>query len=160
LTQPQTRRSFFVLAGTVAASAAGLGVSGCKDIAGSRAGNPPASRSRVRPAQEGFVSRPDLTPPGITVRRHGHVGGRPYVFLNAPTSGPGHGGTMILDSRGELVWFGPDTATHHKLDFDVQVLDGKPVLTWWQGEFVHGHGEGEAVIADASYQVRHVIRAH
>jgi hypothetical protein len=34
---------------------------------------------------------------------------------------------MILDSRGELVWLGPDTATHHKLNFDVQVLDDKPV---------------------------------
>ena len=67
---------------------------------------------------------------------------------------------MILDFRGELVWLGPDTATRHKLDFDVQVLDGMPVLTWWQGEVVRGHGEGEAVIADASYRVRHVIRAH
>jgi arylsulfotransferase ASST len=149
-----------VLAGTSAASAAGLGASGCKDMAGRGAGGPAASRSSVRPVKEGFVSRPDLTPPRITVRRHGHVGGPRNVFLNAPNSGPGHGGTMILDSRGELVWLGPDTATHHKLDFDVQVLDGKPVLTWWQGELVQGHGEGEAVIADASYRVRHVIRAH
>jgi Arylsulfotransferase (ASST) len=148
-----------VLAGTSAASAAGLGASGCKDIAGSRAGGPPASRTSVRLAQEGFVSRPDLTPPPITVRRLGHVGDSRYVFLDAPNSGPGRGGTMILDSGGDLVWLGPDTATHHKLDFDVQVLDGEPVLTWWQGEVVQGYGQGEAVIADSSYRVRHVIRA-
>jgi Arylsulfotransferase (ASST) len=32
------------------------------------------------------------------------------------------------------------------------------VLTWWQGLLVQGHGEGEAVIADSSYQVKHVIK--
>src|SRR6185437_12690154 len=140
-------------AGTSAASAAGLGLSGCKDMAGRRSGSPPVRRSSAEPAKEGFVSRPDLTPPRITVRRHGQVGGSQYIFLNSPSSGPGHGGTIILDSRGELVWFGPDTARHHKLDLDVQMLDGQPVLTWWQGQYVQGHGEGEAVVADASYRV-------
>ncbi len=149
-----------MLAGTAAAAAAGLGVGGCEDTATRRASSPPPVRSDVRPAKDGFVSRPDLTPPRITVRHHGDVGGPHYIFVNSPSSGPGHGGTMILDSRGELVWFGPDTASHHKLDLDVQMLDGQPALTWWQGQYVQGHGEGEAVIADASYRVRHVIRAH
>jgi hypothetical protein len=160
MTEDLTRRRFFVLARASAAGAAGLSASGCADITGSRTGRPSVSRSSARSAMRGFVSRPDLTPPLITVRRYGHVAGSRYIFLNAPYSGPGHGGAIILDSRGELVWFGPNTASRHKMDFNVQVLNGEPVLTWWQGEVIQGHGEGEAVIADASYRVRQVIRAH
>jgi hypothetical protein len=122
--------------------------------------SPAVSAGSVRQAVQGFVSRPDLTPPLIIVHRYGHVPGARYTFLDAPYSGPGHGGAIILDSRGELVWFGPNTATQHKLDVNAQVLGGEPVLTWWQGEVIQGHGEGEAVIADASYRVRQVIRAH
>ncbi len=180
MTEELTRRRFFVLARASAAGAAGLSasgyLSGCSDSTGNGTGSPSLSHSSVRPAIGcsvrpaisssvqraigGFVSRPDLTPPPITVRRYGHVVGSKYIFLDAPYSGTGHGGTIILDSRGELVWFGPNTATHHKMDFDVQMLNGEPVLTWWQGKVVQGHGEGEAVIADSSYRVRHVIRAH
>ncbi len=165
-----------MLARASAAGAAGLSATGCADVTGNGTASPSVSHSSVRPAIgscvrpavgssarpaiRGFVSRPDLTPPPITVRRYGHVAGSRYIFLDAPYSGPGHGGTIIIDSRGELVWLGPNTATHHKMDFDVQMLNGEPVLTWWQGKVIQGHGEGEAVIADSSYRVRHVIRAH
>ena len=147
--------------GSRSASRDGSGVvSGCADMTDSLTGSPAVSRGSVREAVQGFVSRPDLTPPLITVHRRGNVPGARYIFLDAPYSGPGHGGAVILDSRGELVWFGPNTAVHHKMDFNVQVFNGEPVLTWWQGEVIQGHGEGVAVIADSSYRVRHVIRAH
>jgi hypothetical protein len=84
------------------------------------------------------MSRPDLTPPGVAIARHGPGADSRYIFLNAPYSGPGHGGTVIVDSRGELVWLGPNTADRHRLTFSVQKYRGKPVLTWFQGLVVEG----------------------
>jgi len=37
------------------------------------------------------------------------------------------------------------------------MYNGEPVLTWWEGRIVFGHGEGRAVIADSNYQVKHII---
>ena len=60
---------------------------------------------------------------------------------------------MIIDGRGELVWFQqlelPDVAANLR----IQRFAGKRVLTWWQGgvtPFAFGLGEG--VIADTSYR--------
>ena len=117
-------------------------------MADSSAGGPP------------WVTRPDLTPPKIAVRRYGLGGDSQYIFLNAPWSGAGHGGTIILSPGGEFVYFGPNTAAHHHMNVSVQSYHGEPVLTWWQGDIVEGFGIGDVVIADSSYQVKHVIKAH
>lgn len=93
-----------------------------------------------------FVSRPDLKPPVVTVR--GST--RDYVFV-APSSGPGPNGAMILDGRGDLIWFHP-TPGIAATDFKVQQLHGKPVLTWWEGNDAGGMGKGQWVIVDSSYR--------
>ena len=93
-----------------------------------------------------FVSRPDLKPPVVTVR--GTT--RNFVFV-APSSGPGPNGAMILDGRGDLVWFHP-TPGIATTDFKVQQLHGKPVLTWWEGKDAGGTGNGHWVIVDSSYR--------
>ena len=148
-----TRRRLFGLAG---ASAAGVGLVACSsdNSPGPTLVTAAADSSSGPP----FVSRPDLTPPRITIRRHGAPSDPRYIFLNAPYSGPGHGGSYILDHRGHFVWFGPNTAAHHRMNFDVQTFKGQPVLTWFQGQVVQGYGKGELVIADSSYKIRHVIR--
>jgi hypothetical protein len=163
MTEDLTRRRLFGLASAAAAGAAGLSASGCDAIGNSS--NASGGMTAVTPAGAysagpPFKSRPDLTPPQITIRRTG-VGTEPrYVFLNAPYSGPGHGGSYIIDTHGHFVWFGPNTATHHRMNFSAQTYQGEPVLTWFQGLVVHGFGQGELVIADSSYKIRHVIRAH
>jgi arylsulfotransferase ASST len=102
-----------------------------------------------------LVSRPDLKPPLVTTRG----ATTEFVFL-APSSGPGQSGAMILDGRGDLVWFHPVT-DKVVTDFKVQQLRGKPVLTWWEGKSRHGLGEGEWVVADAGYrEVARVRAAH
>jgi hypothetical protein len=102
-----------------------------------------------------FVSRPDLKPPRVTTR--GTT--TDFVFL-APSSGPGRRGAMILDGRGDLVWFHPMT-DKVVTDFKVQQLHGKPVLTWWEGKSKNGLGDGEWVIADSTYrEVARVRAAH
>jgi hypothetical protein len=54
---------------------------------------------------------------------------------------------MILDDRGQPVWFLPFQGTDlHAMDFKVQTYRGRPVITWvtWN--------EGEYVILDDSYR--------
>jgi hypothetical protein len=104
-----------------------------------------------------FVSRPDLTPPDVTITRHGpgaSTAGDPPYFLLTPDDGPGTPGLMILDRAGGLVWFSPapDSETTQWLDLKVQSYQGKPVLTWWEGQVFQGHGQGRVVIADSTYR--------
>jgi arylsulfotransferase ASST len=119
----------------------------------------------VRPDDGGvlhFVTRPDLTPPAITVSYHGAPGaGDPSFFILSPSGyprpGPGQPGLMILDRSGNLVWFSPNTGFSPakgmaRLDLQVQTYRGKPVLTWWEGRIGPGVGYGTAVIADSSYR--------
>ena len=153
-----TRRHLFGLAGGTAAGAAGLGASGCSVL---HFGSTATQATSVAAYSAGppFKSRPDLTPPHITVRRSGVKSNPRYIFLNAPYSGPGHGGSYIIDPRGHFVWFGPNTAAEHRLNFSVQSLNGAPVLTWFEGLVVEGWGEGDLVIANNHYNVIHRIHA-
>jgi hypothetical protein len=72
-----------------------------------------------------FRSRPDLAPAAaeITGGVYGTAPG--YVFL-ALKEGAGEHGPMILDERGQLVWFGKYITAR---DFRVQRYRGRPVLT-------------------------------
>ncbi len=78
-----------------------------------------------------------------------------YVFV-APKRGTGQDGPMILDNHGELVWMYPvqdsSAEDRYATDFKVQSYRGEPVLTWWEGVNVPGHGAGEYVILDGSYR--------
>lgn len=112
----------------------------------------PAAGSGVRR----FVSRPDLTPPDVTIAHHGaatSTAGDPPYFLLTPTDGPGTPGLMIVDRAGGLVWYSPNSnKTTQWLDLRVQTYQGKPVLTWWEGTVFQGHGQGQVVIADSTYR--------
>ena len=116
-----------------------------------------------------FVTRPDLTPPALTVAHHDRAGGRsPEYFILAPAgyprTGPGVPGLMILDRRGGIVWYSPNTGFPAstgagRMDLKVQAYRGQPVLTWWEGQVIKGYGEGKAVIADTSYRTIATIKA-
>jgi len=153
MTEDLSRRTLFGLAGATAAGAAGLAASGCS------AGSDGQPAPRAGDVSRGYVSRPDLTPPAGTVTRHGAGADSRYFFVAAPYSAPGHGGALILDSRGEVVWFGPSTPAQHKLELNTQTYRGQPVLTWFQGLVVQGYGQGELVIADPSYRTIQTIHA-
>src|SRR5690349_564421 len=102
-----TRRRLLRLAG--ASAAAGFGSAGCTSDCAAQRPCPPADVAQV------YVSRPDLTPPAVTVARYPGAEDSRYILLDAPYSGPGRGGTLILDSGGEVIWFGPNTQTEHRL---------------------------------------------
>jgi Arylsulfotransferase (ASST) len=122
---------------------------------------------------QSFVSRPDLQPPKITVRRRsaGVTGGIFITPLPSPVVHPesnntvtispvGPGGPMIVDGRGDLVWFSqlesPDVAANLR----VQRFRGRPALTWWQGSVTpYAFGIGTGIIADTSYRTIRTVRA-
>ena len=109
------------------------------------------------PGQKGSMQRfhscPDLHPPAVQVNVRARDTAPGYVFV-ATKKGAGQSGPMITDNQGRLVWFSKD---RYATDFKVQSYKGEPVLTWWQGSIVDGHGVGEYVIFDSSYrEVRRV----
>ena len=75
-----------------------------------------------------------------------------YIFA-APYNGPGPSGPEIFNQSGELVWFDPLADEAAATNLQVQLYDGRPVLTWWQGYIPpQGFGEGEEMIYSSSYQ--------
>src|SRR5215212_2627149 len=168
-----TRRRFLTAAG--AAFLAGTSLAGC-EVLGRGAGvssvrtpevGPVRIPRRVLPLpgassapEEGawsFRSRPDLSPPvaEVATRAHGTAPG--YVFVAPQTGGAGQGGSLIVDDRGEVVWFRPLPAVFGRaMDLKVQSYKGSPVLTWMEtpGEFA-----SEYVIADSTYREIARIRA-
>jgi len=104
-----------------------------------------------------FRTRPELLPPSIQVTVDSPAA-TPGLLFATPYSGPGNAGPMIFDEHGNLVWFKPLPLGTQATNLQVQQLNGKPVLTWWQGSIPpQGFGEGEEVIYDSRYgQVGHV----
>jgi hypothetical protein len=113
-----------------------------------RAGATPATAA---PSVQGFVSRPDLRPPIITVRHAAHAAAPGHLFL-APSAGPGQRGALIADNEGEPIWFRPSTPLT-TMDFRVSLYRGAPLLSWWEGKHVKGVGKvGSYVIFDSGYR--------
>ncbi len=121
-----------------------------------------------------FVSRPDLTPPKITVFKRTSASSSSDIFLTplpSPTVHPesnnaitihpvGPGGPMIIDRRGNVVWFDQLKPPVYALNFRRQRFAGHNVLTWWQGTVtVQAWGQGEGVIADLRYHTIRTVRA-
>jgi hypothetical protein len=108
---------------------------------------------------QGFHSRPDLHPPTVTVSARSPAVAPGDMFV-APYTGPGQAGPMILDSEGGLLWFKALPTYTSATNFQVQSYEGRPVLTWWQGDIsVHGFGQGQDVIDDQTYTEIARVRA-
>ena len=106
---------------------------------------------------QSFHSRPELQPPVVSVTANSPAVAPGDLFLT-PYAGPGQAGPMILEADGTLVWFKGLPTHTEATNLQVQEYEGKPVLTWWQGNItMHGFGLGEDVIADSTYtDIAHV----
>ena len=118
---------------------------------------------RPRGGEWAFRSRPDLSPPAVTVVRRSERTAPGYVFVapkNGPEeTGPGQRGTLIVDDDGMPVWFRPlPGEVVDAMDFKVQRYKGHPVLTWWQGPHTT-YGLGEYALFDGSYREVTRVRA-
>lgn len=170
-----TRREF--LAGSIGA---GIGLSALWSsgtVAGLRrrveANDPVRVEPRPPADHLSFVSRPDLTPVGVSITRSpafvasdlrsmylfcapksplaanaGHASSRPDNFPAGASPG-----LMILDTAGELVFFKPLPGPYRiPFNFRVQTYKDRPTLTWFEGHRVGAHGVGHYYLADDSYQ--------
>lgn len=119
----------------------------------------PHNESTDPNAVQTFQSDPALRPPKYTITHGSITSGNGDVFV-APRSGPGQDGPMIVDAAGDLVWFTSLPAPVTPSDFRVQTYQGRPVLTWWQGQVTAtGQGVGEDVIYNDSYQQIATVKA-
>ncbi len=113
---------------------------------------PTATATRDYNEEQHFHSAPSLQPPVLDVTASSPQSAPGYIFA-APYSGPGPSGPEIFSQTGELVWFDPLSGETEATNLQVQQLDGKPVLTWWQGYIPpQGFGEGEEIIDNSAYQ--------
>jgi hypothetical protein len=179
MTAPRfSRRSLLATSAKVGAGAAAMtaGLAGGGFFQGSPASREPrsprrsAARARPRtaattdlrsppapPGVQRFVSRPDLTPPQVRViRSEAYKDQEPelprYLFLSPdPVNVKGPIGAMIVDTGGDLVWW---SVPPHGVPFNLrpQTYGGQTVLTYWQGDFIAGHGEGYYVMLDTTYR--------
>ena len=116
---------------------------------------PPA----LRPT--GYVSRPDLHPPALTIRggssrtRPGSIFLAPFDITAAANGSPSvptsesRSGPLVVDDHGEPIWFLPMSAKT-AMDFRVQRYKGRRVVTWYEGTVLGPYG-GEFVIFDPTY---------
>src|ERR687889_311307 len=150
-----TRRRFLAAAGAGAAYLALTGTVGSETP--ERSSKVISSRTpKVRPLPAArvpsdgmwaFRSRPDLNPPAVEVATQASDDKAPgYIFLAPEKGGAGKGGSMILDDRGQVVWFYPLRGPYGRtMNFGTQTYQGRDVLTW-------GQTPGEYVIFDSSYR--------
>ncbi|TRW78518.1 hypothetical protein FK535_25035 [Mycolicibacterium sp. 018/SC-01/001] len=62
-------------------------------------------------------------------------------------------GVRIMSKDGHLIWGWNAPAGKGTNNFRTQTLNGEPVLTWWVGSRVNGHGTGEDYIVDTHYHL-------
>jgi Arylsulfotransferase (ASST) len=76
--------------------------------------------------------------PPVTVLEQGAGNGNGDIFI-APMGGGGYAnGPEIITSTGRVVWFHAVPAGEFATDFRTQTYEGKPVLTWFQGQGLSG----------------------
>jgi outer membrane protein assembly factor BamB len=158
-----TRRQFLAGVGTGATYFALANAVGCE---------PSESRSKTKPAPNGhpthhvragapgsrpsseggawaFRSRPDLSPPIVEVAKEAHDTASGYIFIAPEQGGAGQGGSLMIDNKGQVVWFRPlRSASTRAMDFRTQTYKGESVLTWIESFPVD---LSEYVILDSSY---------
>jgi hypothetical protein len=122
-----------------------------QDVLAHSAPNPPSGKDYNE--KQHFHSAPSLEAPAVEVTARSPQS-TPGDIFTAPYSGPGPPGPMIFDESGNLVWFDPLPKNMvAATNLQVEQLDGKPVLTWWQGYIPkQGFGQGEEIIDNTSYQ--------
>ena len=114
-----------------------------------------SGRRAADPELVHFVSRPDLTPPAVTIDVATKRAAPGYIFIAPKKIVPE--GPLILDSMGRPVWFHPQR--QGAADFRVQRYRDRKVLTWWEGSSENGIGSGHYVIYNAAYRRIAVLNA-
>lgn len=155
------RREFLALSG--AGAAAVIGGVALDRVASAHGGTDAHSGGSLSSFRAGtvhdgvqrFHSRPDLQPPQVLIDTpvHGSLGG---LVVTEVHGGPSQTGPLMIDQKGEIVWFQPlsaqPSAAHRAFNVQVTTYQGKPVLAWFEGAVVAGHGQGSYTLVDTNYK--------
>jgi hypothetical protein len=107
------------------------------------------SRSSSESGTWAFRSRPDLSPPIVEVAKKAHDTASGYIFIAPGQGDAGQGGSLIIDNKGQVVWFRPLRSTSRRaMNFETQTYRGESVLTWIESPRDYA---SEYVIFDSSY---------
>ena len=158
----QRRAGQFVLA----AMAAIVAVFAIVDFAIPRTLGAPIGAYTTRGAYS-FVSAPGLHPPKIHAQipapaqgLGGFIMTTSFYDLSRPPI-VGQSGPLILDSHLQPVWFKPVSPNVVAGNLEAQTYDGRPVLSWWQGD-ITPTGEinsGEDIVVNDHYQTIAKLKA-
>src|SRR5918995_358172 len=155
-----TRRRFLTAAGAGATYHALANTVGCEPAERNSKARPAKTSQPVQPVGAvaygpqpaphhgawNFSSRPDLSPPAVEVTTQAHDTAPGYIFVSPQKGDVGQGGSLIVDNRGEVVWFRPLQGRYGRAhNLKVQSYRGKSVLTWMDGVNAY-------VIFDHSYR--------
>ena len=111
-------------------------------------------------ARHRFRSRPDLRPPKVAVSPGQKPTAPGLVFLSPKSKiDKAQAGPMIIDNRGQPVFFKVLPGITAATDVRAQTYRGRPVLTYWEGTSRQGIGVGDLVILDSSYREIRRLRA-
>ena len=113
-----TRRQFLTWGGAGATYFALANAVGCEPAERISSDKPPsanqhvrgvahASRSSSESGTWAFRSRPDLSPPIVEVAKEVHDTASGYIFIAPEQGDVGQGGSLIIDNKGQVVWFRP-----------------------------------------------------
>jgi hypothetical protein len=134
-------------AGVVAATVAGTLTPSPKTAATSPVKSPVAAGPLAPTLTPHSFKSTDLKAQRVVTRQLGETAPG-YLFIEPETDQIFHG--MIMDNAGDAVWIGP--AGIQMTDVKVQQFEGKPVLTYWSGTVILGHGEGAGYVLDSTYR--------
>lgn len=138
-----SRRALITGSGVVLASAA-IGAYAATRPPTRSSASTPKPTSGSGPAVRRFEST-QLTTPAVTTWKTGTTAAGLLFVTQKVTGFSG----LIMRESGEPVWIEPTQA--NITDLTVQTYRGEPVLTYWTGTSIGGHGEGEGVILDTTY---------
>jgi Arylsulfotransferase (ASST) len=105
---------------------------------------------------QSYKSVPFVTPV-FNITKSGEPLAPGYLFLT--TTDVPYPAAVIITDEGELVW---SSQTGNYANLNVQTLDSKSVLTYWNGSGspnpeLTGHGYGKVQILDSTYTVQHSL---
>ncbi len=150
-----SRRDLLRVGGGLALGAGLLSLAACGST---RSGGGTATTSSD---VQNFESYPGLHPATIKIGLN-HGGQSAGFVLMDSHFGPGQQGPIILDGDGRLVWFKEVSGSGEALrafNLKAETYLGEPVLTWYEGPVVSGHGQGHYEIMDGSYSQVAVVEA-
>jgi hypothetical protein len=106
------------------------------------------------------VASADSPPPPVSILTdHGPIGdGDIFISPTGDQSTYGNG-PEILDRHGRVVWFHAIPQGQTAADFRTQTLDGRQVLTWWQGTGLGGLAKGTDYIYNDHFQPLTTVNA-